>query len=236
MGFLEMKNVSVYYGQTQALKEITLSVYEKSIVALIGPNAAGKTTTLKAITGLKSISSGEIFFGGQRIDKLDTSDIIRLGIAYTPEGRRLFQELTVLENLKIGAYLRKKRLEINKDLERVFNYFPILKLRQRQISGTLSGGEQQMLAIGRALMANPKNLLLDEPSLGLAPLVVKGITQIISQIHKEGVSIILVEQNARIALKLAYYAYVLESGQIVLEGKTQDLSNNNYIIKAYLGG
>ena len=233
---LELVKVRVNYGQTQALKGINLSAKEGAIVALVGPNAAGKTTTLKAITGLKPITSGEIYFRGQRIDRLDTSEVIRQGIALSPEGRRVFPELTALENLRLGAYLRKNRKEIREDVERVYGYFPVLKMRERQISGTLSGGEQQMLAIGRALMAKPEYLLLDEPSLGLAPLVVKSIAQIIKQINGAGVSIILVEQNARMALRLAEYAYVLESGQVALEGKAEELLHNDYVRKAYLGG
>ena len=233
---LELVNVNVNYGQTQALKGINLSAKGGTIIALVGPNAAGKTTTLKAITGLKPITSGEIHLQGQRIDQMDTSEIIRQGIALSPEGRRVFPELTVLENLRLGAYLRNNRQEIRQDVERVYGYFPVLKIRERQISGTLSGGEQQMLAIGRALMAKPSYLLLDEPSLGLAPLIVKSIAVIIKQINGAGVSIILVEQNARMALRLAEYAYVLESGQIALEGKAEELLHNDYVRKAYLGG
>ena len=233
---LKLVNVNVNYGQTQALKGIHLSAKEGSIIALVGPNAAGKTTTLKAITGLKPITSGEIHLRGQRIDHLDTSEVIRRGVALSPEGRRVFPELTVLENLRLGAYLRNNRQEIRQDAERVYGYFPVLKMRERQISGTLSGGEQQMLAIGRALMAKPSYLLLDEPSLGLAPLVVKNIAVIIKQINRAGVSIILVEQNARMALRLAEYAYVLESGQMALEGKAEELLHNDYVRKAYLGG
>ncbi len=233
---LELIQVSVHYGQTQALRGINLSAKEGSIVALVGPNAAGKTTTLKAITGLKPITAGEIQLHGRRIDRLDTSEVIRQGIALSPEGRRVFPDLTVEENLRLGAYLRKNSREVRKDIARVYAYFPALKPRERQVSGTLSGGEQQMLAIGRALMADPKYLLLDEPSLGLAPLIVKSIAEIVQQINKTGMSIILVEQNARMALRLAEYAYVLESGQIALEGKGSDLLHNDYVLKAYLGG
>ena len=233
---LELVNVNVNYGQTQALKGINLLAEEGSIIALVGPNAAGKTTTLKAITGLKPITSGEIHLRGQRIDQRDTSEIIRQGIALSPEGRRVFPELTVVENLRLGAYLRNNRREIKQDIERVYGYFPVLKMRERQIAGTLSGGEQQMLAIGRALMAKPSYLLLDEPSLGLAPLIVKSIAMIIKQINGAGVAIILVEQNARMALRLAEYAYVLESGQMTLEGKAEELLHNDYVRKAYLGG
>ena len=233
---LELIKVKVDYGQTQALKGVNLSAKEGSIVALVGPNAAGKTTTLKAITVLKPITSGEIYLRGKRIDRLDTSEVIRQGIALCPEGRRVFPELTVLENLRLGAYLRSNRQEVWEDTERVYGYFPVLKKREKQVSGTLSGGEQQMLAIGRALMAKPQYLLLDEPSLGLAPLVVKTIAGIIKQINGAGVSIILVEQNARMALRLAEYAYVLESGEVALEGKAEDLLHNDYVRKAYLGG
>ncbi len=233
---LELAGVRVDYGQTQALRGVTLSAKEGSIVALVGPNAAGKTTTLKAITGLKPITSGEIYLRGKRIDHLDTAEIVRKGIALSPEGRRVFPDLTVAENLRLGAYLRTETEKIRRDMEAVYGYFPVLKTRAKQVSGTLSGGEQQMLAIGRALMASPQFLLLDEPSLGLAPLVVKGIALIIKQINGAGVSIILVEQNARMALRLAEYAYVLESGQVALEGKAEELLQNDYVRKAYLGG
>jgi branched-chain amino acid transport system ATP-binding protein len=236
MNLLELVDVKVSYGQTQALKTVNLSLREGSIIALIGPNAAGKTTTLKAIIGLTPLASGEIRFLGRRIDRLDTSEIIRQGIALSPEGRRLFPDLTVLENLRLGAYLRKNKAEIREDMESVYRYFPVLSERTKQIAGSLSGGEQQMLAIGRALMAKPKCLLLDEPSLGVAPLVVKGIGEIIKRINADGVSIILVEQNARMALRLVEYAYVLESGQIALEGPAGDLLHNDYVRRAYLGG
>ena len=236
MNLLELVDVKVNYGQTQALKAVNLSLREGAIVALIGPNAAGKTTTLKAIIGLTPIEAGEIRFSGRRIDRLDTSEIIRQGIALSPEGRRLFPDLTVLENLRLGAYLRTNKAEIREDIESVYRYFPVLSERTKQIAGSLSGGEQQMLAIGRALMAKPKCLLLDEPSLGVAPLVVKGIGEIIKRINADGVSIVLVEQNARMALRLVEYAYVLESGQIVLEGPAGDLLHNDYVRRAYLGG
>jgi branched-chain amino acid transport system ATP-binding protein len=235
MSSLELVEVKVNYGQTQALRNMNLVVAEGAMVALIGPNAAGKTTTLKAITGLIPIASGEIRFCGKRIDALDTSEIIRQGIALSPEGRRLFPDLTVAENLYLGAYLRKNRASIKSDIERVYTYFPILRTRAKQISGSLSGGEQQMLAIGRALMAKPKCLLLDEPSLGVAPLIVKCIADIIKQINQDGVSIVLVEQNARMALRLVEYAYVLESGNIALEGEAKTLMGNDYVRKAYLG-
>ena len=232
---LKLVNVHVNYGQTQVLKGIHLSAKEGSIIALVGPNAAGKTTTLKAITGLKPITSGEIHLRGQRIDHLDTSEVIRRGVALSPEGRRVFPELTVLENLRLGAYLRNNRQEIRQDVERVYGYFPVLKMRARQISGTLSGGEQQMLAIGRALMAKPSYLLLDEPSLGLAPLVVKSIAVIIKQINGAGVSIILVEQNARMALNLGHFGYVVEGGKIPLGDQCERLKENERVKQIYLG-
>lgn len=236
MSMLELREVEVNYGEIKALKKINLSAQKGSIVTLIGPNAAGKTTTLKAIIGLQPITHGEIYFYDRRIDPLDSSEKVRQGIALCPEGRRLFPDMTVLENLKLGAYLRSNKNEIKEGIERVYIYFPVLKERKRQIAGTLSGGEQQMLAIGRALLAMPKQLLLDEPSLGLAPLIVKEIAEIIKQINSSGVSILLVEQNSRMALRLAEYAYVLESGKLVLEGPAADLLNNDYVRKAYLGG
>lgn len=236
MNMLELKRVEVTYGQTKALKGIDLSARKGSIVTLIGPNAAGKTTTLKAIIGLQPIAGGEIYFCDRRVDSLDPSDMVREGIALCPEGRRLFPDMTVLENLRLGAYLRKDKGEVKEGIERVYGYFPVLRERRRQISGTLSGGQQQMLAIGRALVAMPKQLLLDEPSLGLAPLIVKEIAEIIRQINSSGVSILLVEQNSRMALRLAEYAYVLESGKVVLEGSGGDLLSNDYVRRAYLGG
>jgi len=236
MNMLELKGVEVNYGQTKALKKIDLSARKGSIVALIGPNGAGKTTTLKAIIGLQPIAHGEIYFCDRRIDTLDSSEMVRQGIALCPEGRRLFPDMTVLENLRLGAYLRANKHEIKEEIERVCTYFPVLRERKRQIAGTLSGGQQQMVAIGRALLAMPKQLLLDEPSLGLAPLIVKGIAEIIKQINSSGVSILLVEQNSRMALRLAEYAYVLESGKLVLEGPAAELLNNDYVRRAYLGG
>jgi len=236
MSMLELVDVRVNYGPTKALKGIKLSANEGSIITLIGPNAAGKTTTLKAIMGLQRIAEGEIYLHGRRIDTLDTAEIVREGIALCPEGRRVFPDMTVLENLRLGAYLRTSKREIEEDKESIYGYFPILRNRRKQIAATLSGGEQQMLAIGRALMAKPKYLLLDEPSLGLAPLVVKAIAEIIRRIHSDGVSIILVEQNARMALRLAEYAYVLESGQVVLGGPAGDLAQNDYVREVYLGG
>jgi len=234
---LELKNLVVHYEKVRALKGISLTMEEKSIVTLIGANGAGKSTTLKAISGLKQSTSGEVRFLGQNINLLSPHGIVGLGIAQVPEGRRVFPYMSVNENLLMGAYLRKDREGIHKDFEVVYQHFPILKDRKNQASGSLSGGEQQMLAMGRALMAAPKLLLLDEPSLGLSPVMVKEIGRIIVDInHQEGVSIILVEQNARMALKLSSQGYVLETGKIVLSGPSVDLLNNDHVRRAYLGG
>lgn len=233
---LNLKDVRVHYGKVEAIKGISMEVGPREIVALIGPNGAGKTTTLRAISGLKAPTAGEIWFEGKRIDRLPTHKIVSLRISHIPEGRRLFPHMTVQENLKIGAYLRPGGDQVGKDLDEMFRRFPILKERRSQKAGTLSGGEQQMLTIARALMARPKLLLLDEPSLGLAPLVVAAIGEIIKKINTDGVGIVLVEQNARLALKLASRAYVLETGTIALEGASQALSADEHVKKAYLGG
>lgn len=234
---LELKNLIVHYEKVRALKGISLAMEEKSIVTLIGANGAGKSTTLKTISGLKQPTSGEIWFSAQRINSLSPHAIVSLGIAQVPEGRRVFPQMSVFENLIMGAYLRKDREGIFRDLDRVYAHFPILKERGNQAGGSLSGGEQQMLAMGRALMASPKLLLLDEPSLGLSPMLVKEIGKIIVNINQqEGVSIILVEQNARMALKLSNQGYVLETGKIVLFGPSVDLMNNDHVRRAYLGG
>lgn len=233
---LNLKDVRVHYGKVEAIKGISMEVGPREIVALIGPNGAGKTTTLRAISGLKAPTAGEIWFEGKRIDRLPTHKIVGLRISHIPEGRRLFPHMTVQENLKIGAYLRPGGDQVGKDLDEMFRRFPILKERRSQKAGTLSGGEQQMLTIARALMARPKLLLLDEPSLGLAPLVVAAIGEIIKKINTDGVGIVLVEQNARLALKLASRAYVLETGTIALEGASQALSADEHVKKAYLGG
>lgn len=232
---LEIKNVRVFYGKVQAVKGISMAVPEGFIVTLIGANGAGKSTTLRTISGLKSPSTGEIHFKGKKIAGLPPKEIVRLGIAHCPEGRRVFPFMTVLENLKSGAYLRKDKSVVEKDLGEVFERFPRLRERRRQLAGTLSGGEQQMLAIGRALMAMPSLLLLDEPSLGLAPLVVKEIASIIKDINHRGVSIILVEQNANLALRLANIGYVLETGYIALQGDARELLTNDHVKRAYLG-
>ncbi len=233
---LSLKDVRVHYGKVEVIKGISLEVGEGEIIALIGANGAGKTTTLRAISGLKTPTQGEIWFGGKRIDGLPPHAIVGLGIGHIPEGRRLFPHMTVLENLKVGGYLRPAKDWIRKDLEEIFQRFPILKARQRQKAGTLSGGEQQMLTIARALMARPRLLLLDEPSLGLAPRMLATIATIIQDINGRGVSIVLVEQNARLALKIAHRAYVLETGKIALEGTSHFLLADEHVKKAYLGG
>ncbi|SES92420.1 ABC transporter ATP-binding protein [Anaerobranca gottschalkii] len=233
---LKLSAVNCFYGYIHALKDVSLEVPEGKIVTLLGANGAGKTSTLKAISGILPVKSGSIEFMGKDLTKLSVERIVAEGIVQSPEGRQIFPELTVEENLKIGSYTRKDKKNIPQTFERVYNYFPILKERKKQIAGTLSGGEQQMLAIGRALMAKPKLLLLDEPSLGLAPLIVKNIFQIIKQIKEEGTTILLVEQNAVQALNIADYGYILETGKIVHQGKAEDLKNDDKVKKAYLGG
>lgn len=234
---LEVKDITVHYFKVPAVRNISMTVADGDIVALIGSNGAGKTTTLRAISGLKQPTSGEILFKGQRIDKLPPHKINALGIAMVPEGRRVFPQMTVMENLLMGAFLRKNKDEIQKDLEEViFRHFPRLEERKNQSAGTLSGGEQQMLAMGRALMSAPKLLLLDEPSLGLSPIMCIEIGKIIMNIHTEGRTVILVEQNARLALGLAHNAYVIETGDIALFGPAEELRENDSVKKAYLGG
>jgi branched-chain amino acid transport system ATP-binding protein len=234
---LEVKDISVHYFKVPAVRNISIIVEDGEIAALIGSNGAGKTTTLRAISGLKHPTTGEILFKGQRIDKLPPHKINALGIAMVPEGRRVFPQMTVLENLLMGAFLRKEKDDIQKDLEEVvFRHFPRLKERTKQAAGTLSGGEQQMLAMGRALMSAPKLLLLDEPSLGLSPIMCGEIGKIIMNIHNEGRTVILVEQNARLALGLAQHAYVIETGDIALSGPAKELRENPDVKKAYLGG
>lgn len=233
---LEVKNIRVLYEKVEAVRGISLGAEEGTVISLIGANGAGKTTTLKAISGLKRLTSGEIWFQGRRIDGMPPHAIVKLGIAHVPEGRRLFGLMTVKDNLAMGAFLQKNKSEIERNLEVVFRHFPILKTRQKQLARSLSGGEQQMLAIGRALMAKPTVLLLDEPSIGLAPLVVAEIARIIEDIKSAGLTIVLVEQNAHMALRLAEKGYVLETGKIVLEGDSKDLLHSEYVKKAYLGG
>lgn len=235
MSLLEIKNLSVYYGVIQALKGINLKVEEGQIVALIGANGAGKSTTMQTIMGLIHPKTGEIYYNGERIDKMATHNIVKMRMTQVPEGRHIFQELTVYENIMLGAYIEKNREKKLNDLKRVYELFPRLEERKNQIAGTLSGGEQQMLAISRALMSKPKLMLLDEPSMGLSPLLVDEVFNIIKEIHASGTTILLVEQNAEKALRIADYAYVLETGNITLSGTGEELRNNDLVIKAYLG-
>lgn len=232
---LTINNVETYYGNIRALKGVSLTVPEGSTVTLLGANGAGKSTTLKTISGLVPAASGTIAFMNQRIDRLAPERIVRLGISHVPEGREVFKELTVAENLKMGAYTRRDKREIEASYESVYTLYPVLKERRLQLAGTLSGGEQQMLAIGRALMGRPKLLLLDEPSLGLAPKLVEEIFSIIQRINREGVTVLLVEQNANKALGIAEYGYVLETGRIALEDKAASLLQNDHVRRSYLG-
>ena len=233
---LEIKDLHVHYGKIEAIKGISVVVNEGEIVTLIGANGAGKTTTLKTISGLRPVSSGSIVFDGKDISKLPAHDRVHLGISQAPEGRGIFPGMTVLENLEMGKYhLKMKSAEINEDLEKIYSLFPRLKERASQAGGTLSGGEQQMLAIGRALMARPRVLLLDEPSMGLAPQMIANIFRIITEINKQGVTILLVEQNAQQALSRAHRAYVLETGSITKEANAKDLLNDPHVKSAYLG-
>jgi branched-chain amino acid transport system ATP-binding protein len=233
---LELKHVYTRYGKVECLKGISFSVGEGEIVALLGANGAGKTTTLKTVSGLIRPVAGEVLFRGKPISGKSAQEIVGLGIAHVPEGRKIFQRLDVLENLELGAFLRRDAAGIRADLEEVFALFPVLKKRLRQKAGTLSGGEQQMLAIGRGLMSRPSMLILDEPSLGLAPILVSAIFKMIQRIHAKGMTILLVEQNARMALDVASRAYVLETGAIVLEGTAAEIRNSPAVQCAYLGG
>ena len=233
---LELNNVNVHYGMIHALKDISLTVNSGEIVTLIGANGAGKTSTLCAISGLVKTSGGTITLDGKELNKIAAPKRVGLGVAQIPEGRHVFPAMSVLENLEMGAYLRKDKSEIKKDMENVFERFPILGQRRKQAAGTLSGGEQQMLAMGRALMSRPKILLLDEPSMGLAPLLVKEIFNIIKAINEQGTTILLVEQNAKMALSIANRAYVIETGTIVLSGEAQEVMQSDSVKKAYLGG
>ncbi len=235
MAMLEVKDIEVYYGMIQALKGISFEVNEGEVIALIGANGAGKTTTLHTITGLLSPKKGSVLFEGQDITKVPAHKIVSLGMAHVPEGRRVFAELSVYQNLKMGAYTRKDKDEIAKTLEMVYKRFPRLEERKNQLAGTLSGGEQQMLAIGRALMSHPKIIVMDEPSMGLSPILVNEIFDIIKEVSASGTTVLLVEQNAKKALSIADRAYVLETGKIVLEGDAKELMNDDSIKKAYLG-
>ena len=232
---LELKSIESYYGKIQALKGIDLEVPEGKIVAILGANGAGKSTTLKTISGLIQPQRGQILFQGQSIHQKEPHQIVRMGICQVPEGRDIFMGLTVQENLKMGAFTRNDAKAIQNDMEQIYQSFPILKERARQQAGTLSGGEQQMLAIARGLMSNPKLMLLDEPSLGLAPLMVEEIFRIIAEINKDGVTILLVEQNANMALQTAQYGYVMETGSVALHDSADNLIQNDYVRKVYLG-
>ena len=232
---LEVKDLHVSYGGIRALRGVNLEVPDGKIVTLIGANGAGKSTLLRTISGLVKAERGSITYDGKEILGMPINKILERGIAQVPEGRRVFTNLSVLENLKIGAYLRKDKAEIQKDIEWVYELFPRLKERSWQMAGTLSGGEQQMLAVGRALMSRPKLMMMDEPSLGLAPLVVKGIFEIIREINRQGVTVLLIEQNANMALKTADLAYVLETGEITLHGTGAELLTNEAVKRAYLG-
>jgi branched-chain amino acid transport system ATP-binding protein len=235
MALLELHNVHTYYGNIHALKGISVTVDKGEIVTLIGSNGAGKTTTLKTISGVLRPKEGTITLEGRRIDRVPAHDIVAIGICQAPEGRRIFPRLTTLENLEMGAFHRNDKAGIQQDMERVFALFPRLKERRSQQGGTLSGGEQQMLAIGRALMSRPSILLLDEPSMGLSPVLVETIFQIIQDIHAQGITILLVEQNALMALQVASRGYVLQTGRIVLHDTAENLSENEMVRKAYLG-
>jgi branched-chain amino acid transport system ATP-binding protein len=232
---LKIKNIVVHYGGVEALKGISINAEAGSITTLIGANGAGKSTCLRAISGLIRLTSGEIWFEGKRIDGMAPENIVKLGIAHVPEGRRLFPWMSVFHNLMTGAFLRKDKAGIERDLEKTFRYFPILSSRRRQQARSLSGGEQQMLAFGRALLSNPKLFLFDEPSLGLSPILVREVGEHIRRLAEEGYTVILVEQNASLALSLAKKAYVLEIGRVALEGDSKELQGNEHVKKAYLG-
>lgn len=233
---LYVKDIKTFYGKLEAVKGVSLEVDEGEIVTLLGANGAGKTTVLKAISGLKLPTLGEIWFSGQRIDRSQATQIVRMGISHILEGQRVFRDMTVESNLTLGAFVRNDREGIKADLQEVYRHFPILKERKKQNAGSLSGGEQQMLAISRALMSKPRLLLMDEPSIGLSPLMVNEIASIIRTINKQGISVLIVEQNAAIALRLADRGYVMETGKIVLGASRNELLNDGRVKKAYLGG
>ena len=235
MAMLEIKDIEVYYGMIKAIKGVSFEVNEGEVIALIGANGAGKTTILHTITGLLEAKKGTVCFDGKDITRVPAHKIVSMGMAHVPEGRRVFSNLSVLQNLKMGAYTRKDKNEIEETLKTVYKRFPRLEERQNQLAGTLSGGEQQMLAMGRALMSHPRIILMDEPSMGLSPIFVNEIFDIIKEVSASGTTVLLVEQNAKKALSISDRAYVLETGNIVLEGKAEDLLNNDSIKKAYLG-
>lgn len=235
MSFLEVNDLSVYYGMIQALKGISFKVEKGEIVALIGANGAGKTTTLHTLSGLISAKGGSIIYKDKDISKIPPHKLVSIGMAHIPEGRRIFSEMSVLENLKIGAYTRKDREEIEDRIEKIYKRFPRLEERKNQLAGTMSGGEQQMLAMGRALMSKPEIVLMDEPSMGLSPIFVNEIFDIIKQMRREGVTVLLVEQNAKKALSVSDRAYVLENGKIVMQGRASEIMDDESIKKAYLG-
>ena len=236
MALLEVKDLSVYYGVIQALKDVSFEVNQGEIIALIGANGAGKTTILHTVSGLLKAKSGSILFNGTDLLKTPAHKIVSMGMAHVPEGRRIFQQLTVRENLMMGAFTRKDKGEIDETLKKVYEHFPRLLEREKQIAGTLSGGEQQMLAMGRALMSKPTIMLMDEPSMGLSPLYVSEIFSIIREINKAGTTVLLVEQNAKMALEIANRAYVLETGAVRMSGDAHELADNEDVRKAYLGG
>lgn len=233
---LSVKDLTVHYGKVPAIRELNLDVPEGQVVALIGNNGAGKTTTMRALSGLKQSTSGEIRLDGERIDRMSPERINRSGVAHIPEGRRVWPQLTILENLEMGAFPRRDKNAIRRDLDIVYDHFPVLGQRQKEMAGNLSGGQQQMLAMGRALMAHPRIILMDEPSLGLSPKMCTEIAKIIREIHQEGRTILLVEQNARLALSLAHRGYVLETGRVVLNGEARRLLQDDDVKRTYLGG
>ncbi|AYV68526.1 ABC transporter ATP-binding protein [Niallia circulans] len=233
---LHIKDLNVYYGNIQALKGVTLDIKEGEIVTLIGANGAGKSTLLKTLSGLIKPKKGSIEYLGKSIAGKPAQSIVKAGMSHVPEGRRVFSNMTVEENLELGAFLRKDKQEIQKNLQKVYEIFPRLFERKKQLAGTLSGGEQQMLAMGRAIMAKPKLLLLDEPSMGLAPIIVRTIFQVIQEINEEGTTVLLVEQNAHMALSIAHRGYVIETGKVVLSGSAQELQESDELKQAYLGG
>lgn len=236
MAILTVEDLQVYYGVIQAIKGVSFEVNQGEIISLIGANGAGKTTILHTITGLLPAKTGKVTFDGHALNHMQAHKIVSLGMAHVPEGRRVFQQLSVMDNLQLGAYTRRDKQEIAESLEKVFVRFPRLKERRKQTAGTLSGGEQQMLAIGRALMSRPKMLLLDEPSMGLSPILVQEIFQCITEVNRDGTTVLLVEQNAKMALSISHRAYVLETGNISLEGPAAELLDNEQVRQAYLGG